>query len=298
MQLKSAALDQIAQFICGDNPLPFPYRSFSKLTTFFTGLGLDYIHRGETRNAWTRDAIIDINSKASKDGQFTSDEMTAVIEEVMNPAYFEGGDSEKVDYDTALVQMNRILKQYKLEVVVDAASGVAKVRSVDGHFVSTAHSLPETVKKLTFAPKVFEIPHSTEIQHDLVAIMMPFGAAFSRIHDAIKQACVAATLRSKRADDIWANSTIIQDIVDLIFVAEIVVVDFTGKNSNVMYETGIAHTLGKHVVPITQSIEHVPFDLQSHRVLQYHPNQEGLTKLTSELTARLLTINKGHSWQG
>jgi hypothetical protein len=113
---------------------------------------------------------------------------------------------------------------------------------------------------------------------------------------AIKQACDSAHLRNKRADDIWANSTIIQDIVDLIFVAEIVVVDFTGKNPNVMYETGIAHTLGKHVVPITQSIEHVPFDLQSHRVLQYHPNQEGLTKLTRELTSRLRTITKGHSW--
>jgi len=298
MQLKSAALDQIAQFICGDNPLPFPYRSSSKLTTFFTGLGLDYIHRGETRNAWTRDAVIDINSKASKDGAFSSEQMTAVIEEVMNPAYFEVGDSEKINYDAALVQMNRTLKQYKLEVVVDATSGLAKLRSVDGHFVSTAHSTPETVKKLTFAPKVFEIPLSTDIQHDLVAIMMPFGAAFTRTHDAIKQACTAANLRSKRADDIWANSTIIQDIVDLIFVAEIVVVDFTGKNPNVMYETGVAHTLGKHVVPITQSIEHVPFDLQSHRVLQYHPNQEGLTKLTSELTTRLLTIKRGHSWQG
>lgn len=296
MQLKSAALDQIAQFICGDIPLPFPYRSSSKLTTFFTGLGLDYIHRGETRNAWARDAVIDINSKALKDGLFPSDEMVAVIEEVLNPAYFAVGDSEKVNFDAAMAQMNRVLKQYKLEVTVDATSGVAKLRSVDGHFVSTAHAAPDVVKKLTFAPKVFEIPHLTEIQHDLVAIMMPFGAAFSRVHEAIKQACDSAHLRNKRADDIWANSTIIQDIVDLIFVAEIVVVDFTGKNPNVMYETGIAHTLGKHVVPITQSIEHVPFDLQSHRVLQYHPNQEGLAKLTSELTSRLRTITKGHSW--
>ena len=297
MHLKSAALDRIAQFICGDNPLPFPYRSSSKLTTFFTGLGLDYIHRGETRNAWTRDAVIDINRKSSEGGSFPSEEMTAVIEEVMNPVYFEIDDLEKINYNTAVVEMNRTLKQYNLEVVADATSGAAKLRTVDGHFVSTAQSTPETVKKITFAPKVFEIPLSTDIQHDLVAIMMPFGAVFTRIHDAIEKACAAANLRSKRADDIWANSKIIQDIVDLIFVAEIVVVDLTGKNSNVMYETGIAHTLGKHVVPITQSIEHVPFDLQPHRVLQYLPNQEGLTKLTSELTTRLLTIKKGHSWK-
>ena len=173
----------------------------------------------------------------------------------------------------------------------------AKLRSVDGQFVSTAHQAPETVTKITFAPKVFEIPHSTAIQHDLVAIMMPFGAGFIRIHEAIKSACSEAKLRCKRADDIWANSTIIQDIVDLIFVAEIIVVDFTGKNPNVMYETGIAHTLGKHVVPITQSMEHVPFDLQSHRVLQYHANQEGLAKMTNELASRLKTLTQGHSWE-
>lgn len=296
MQLKSAALDQIAQFICGDNPLPFPYRSSSKLTSFFTGLGLDYIHRGETRNSWTRDAVININSKAPKDGSFPSDEMTSVIEEVMNPAYFGPDDSEKVRFDAALSLMNRVLKQYKLEVATDVASDVVKLRSVDGQFVSTAHSSPETAKKITFAPKVFDVPHATSIQHDLVAIMMPFGAGFDRIHEAIKIACSESDLRSKRADDIWANSTIIQDIVDLIFVAEIVVVDFSGKNSNVMYETGIAHTLGKHVVPITQSIEHIPFDLQSHRVLQYQSNQEGLSKLTSDLAIRLRTISKGHSW--
>lgn len=297
MQFKSAALDQLAKFICGDIPLPFPYRSSSKLTTFFTGLGLDYIHRGETCNSWTRDTLIAINSKAPKDGSFPSPEMTAVIEEVINSATFEGSTDLKVDFDAALVVINRVLKHYKLEVVVDQQSGTATLRSVDGHFVSTAHSAPEVVRKLTFAPKVFEIPRSTDVQHDLVAIMMPFGAAFFGIHDAIRKACSEAELRSKRADDIWANSTIIQDIVDLIFVAEVVIVDFTGKNSNVMYETGIAHTLGKHVVPITQSIEHIPFDLQSHRVLQYHPNKEGLMKLTSDLAARLLTITKGHSWE-
>lgn len=296
MQLKSAALDQIAQYICGDNPLPFPYRSSSKLTSFFTGLGLDYIHRGETRNSWTRDAVIDINSKAPRDGSLPSEEMTSVIEEVMNPAYFEGIQSSQVNYDAALAMMNRVLKQYKLEVVVDQQSGAAALRSADGIFVSTAHSSPETVKKITFAPKAFEIPLSTDVQHDLVAIMMPFGAAFSRIHDAIRAACSTAKLRCKRADDIWANSTIIQDIVDLIFVAEIVVVDFTGKNSNVMYETGIAHTLGKHVVPITQSMDDIPFDLQSHRVLKYLPNNEGLVKLQDELSQRLVTLVQGHSW--
>ena len=100
-------------------------------------------------------------------------------------------------------------------------------------------------------------------------------------------------IESKRADDIWDNSTILQDIFDLIYAAEIVISDFTNKNPNVMYETGIAHTLGKHVVPITQSLEHVPSNLHGHRALKYVPNNEGHEALKTDLAKRLSTIISG-----
>ncbi|MBK9356824.1 MAG: hypothetical protein IPN08_05460 [Bacteroidales bacterium] len=75
-------------------------------------------------------------------------------------------------------------------------------------------------------------------------------------------------LECRKANDIWENSTFIQDIFELIFTSKIVVGDFSGKNPNVFYEIGIAHTLGKTVIPITQSINDVPADLR-HRVLKY-----------------------------
>ena len=110
--------------------------------------------------------------------------------------------------------------------------------------------------------------------------MMPFAMDFDATYKAIKGSCKDAGLRPLRADDIWEESTVVQDIFNLIFRAQVVIVDFTGKNSNVMYETGIAHTLGKHVVPIAQSLDDVPFDMRHHRVLRYLPNAEGL--LSSE----------------
>jgi hypothetical protein len=70
----------------------------------------------------------------------------------------------------------------------------------------------------------------------------------------------------------------------------VVVVDFTNKNPNVMYETGIAHTLGKHVVPITQSLYDLPSDMQHHRVLQYLPNGEGLRTLEQSLGKKLASL--------
>lgn len=140
-------------------------------------------------------------------------------------------------------------------------------------------------RKISFAPNVFSIPDG-DVENDLVAVMMPF-AGFDGVYDAIKNACALAGLRCLRADDIWDNSTIIQDIFSLIYRARIVVVDFTGKNPNVMYETGIAHTLGKTVVPLAQYIQDIPSDMVHHRALIYLRNNEGLLSLEQGLFNKL-----------
>ena len=94
-----------------------------------------------------------------------------------------------------------------------------------------------------------------------------------------------------RADSLWEHSVIIQDVFSLIFRSSVVIVDFTGMNPNVMYETGIAHTLGKLVVPISQSLDDVPFDMRHHRVLTYFPNGEGLQSLADSLGPKLRSVH-------
>ncbi len=47
------------------------------------------------------------------------------------------------------------------------------------------------------------------------------------------------------------------------------VADLTGRNPNVMYEVGIAHTVGKPVIMVTQDIDDVPFDLRALRCVVY-----------------------------
>ncbi|MBU4556296.1 MAG: hypothetical protein KJ747_05445, partial [Actinobacteria bacterium] len=108
---------------------------------------------------------------------------------------------------------------------------------------------------------------------------------------AIREVCAQRGLWCMRVDDLWEESSIVQDIFNLVFRAQIVVVDFTDKNPNVMYETGIAHTLGKHVVPISQSLGDVPFDLTHHRVLTYLNNRQGLGVLGPKLADRLATVS-------
>ena len=154
--------------------------------------------------------------------------------------------------------------------------------SEDALFVSAKAS----VRKITFAPTVFDVPDGY-VEPDLVAVMMPFEAKFDPVIKAIRDACESHRLRCLRADDIWEESVLMQDIFNLIFRAQVVIVDFTGKNPNVMYETGIAHTLGKHVIPITQSIDDVPFDTKHHRAATYLHNTEGLAALRARLKDKL-----------
>lgn len=188
-----------------------------------------------------------------------------------------------------LERINELLSQYALEVTRPQLGTRPKLVHSHGIYISSVMKQHDAIRKITFSPSVFKIP-TEGVSRDLVSVMMPFAAQFNPVYETIKMACGFSNLRCQCADDIWKDSTIIQDIFNLIFISNIVVVDFSEKNPNVMYETGIAHTLGKHVVPITQSMADVPFDLQSHRVLKYLPNAEGLDKLQKALTQRLVTI--------
>lgn len=160
--------------------------------------------------------------------------------------------------------------------------------SVASAFVSTvlAHP-PERV--ITFAPDVFRIPDKS-VEENSLSVMMPFESKFSATYAAIRNVCATLGIDCKRADDIWDNSILIQDVFDLIFTSRAVITDFTDRNPNVFYETGVAHTLGKLVIPITQSVGDIPFDLRHHRALTYLPNAEGLLKLEKDLEKKLAKV--------
>lgn len=139
-------------------------------------------------------------------------------------------------------------------------------------------------------PSVFQIPEHENIEPTLASAMMPFDAGFDAVYKAIQQASSNAGLRCTRADDIWENAAIIQDVVALIDRSRIVICDCSGRNPNVFYEAGIAHTLGREVILITQSEHDIPFDLRHLRYIHYHNNGEGRAELTQALQARMQTL--------
>jgi hypothetical protein len=104
--------------------------------------------------------------------------------------------------------------------------------------------------------------------------IMPFGEWFDDYYaDLYCPAIKAAGLDPKRADDLYRPSTIVNDIWEYTQTAKVILADLTGKNPNVFYELGLAHALAKPAILITESINDVPFDLRSLRVIEYDKNQ-------------------------
>jgi len=139
-------------------------------------------------------------------------------------------------------------------------------------------------------PRVFQLNDPEVIEPILVSVMMPFAPQFDSVYTAITAAAEAVGLKCQRADDIWVNPAIIQDVVSLIDRAKVVVCDCTARNPNVFYEAGIAHTLGREVILITQSESDIPFDLRHLRYLKYLNNGEGLIDLTEKIQRRLADL--------
>jgi len=140
-----------------------------------------------------------------------------------------------------------------------------------------------------FLPKVFNLSDKSE-ESDLISVMMPFASSFDEVYESIQESAGFESMRCLRADDIWDNDAIIQDVIDLISCSKIVICDCTGRNPNVFYEAGIAHTLGKDVILIAQSKSDIPFDVSHIRYVEYSNNPKGRKALAESLKKRINSL--------
>ena len=107
-----------------------------------------------------------------------------------------------------------------------------------------------------------------------VFVVMPFGGEFNEIYtNHIKPICRERKVTCLRGDELSGSDIIVSEIYQLIKNAGLIVADCTGRNPNVCYELGIAHTIGKDCVLFTRDISDAPFDLKHlrHYIYQYTP---------------------------
>ena len=131
-----------------------------------------------------------------------------------------------------------------------------------------------------------------KVNDNKVFMLMPFGndEINEFYEDHIKKVLHDNDYHCMRADDIFDNKSIMADIWRNINEARIVIADLTERNPNVFYEVGIAHTLGKDVILISQEEGDIPFDLRHIRTIFYKTTTRGAKDFSSKLMKTVKTI--------
>ena len=121
------------------------------------------------------------------------------------------------------------------------------------------------------AERLYPAPHLPVARGDVRCfIVMPFSLEWSNdVHQTLAAACKVASVTPVRGDDVFTPTDILVDIWQSINGADFVIADITGRNPNVLYELGVAHTLAKPVLIISRHAADIPIDLSTRRIILY-----------------------------
>lgn len=137
-----------------------------------------------------------------------------------------------------------------------------------------------------FARPMFGIPKKKFEASD-VFVLMPFSDELQPIYeDHIRKVVKLLEERNKpgqkisvaRADNFFKSQSIVSDIWNSIYRSKVLIADCTGRNPNVFYEIGIAHTIGRPVILLSQSLKDIPFDLKHLRYIIYEYTPRGMAR--------------------
>lgn len=191
----------------------------------------------------------------------------------------------------------------------EAASRLQKFKSsISTRFIFNSFSTPDDLyKKVLIAlgnrlippPQTISVrpthgyPSSSPQFRSDIFMIMPFQHNFNAIYEStVRLAAEELNLSIKRGDQFHSHQgDIIKEIYNALYACKMVVVECTPVdghlNGNVYYELGIADTLGKPAVLITQNINAIPFDLRQRRFIAYDDTPSGLKTLYASLKTAL-----------
>jgi len=137
--------------------------------------------------------------------------------------------------------------------------------------------------------------HFTGVEEipSLVFVAMPFREELEPTFQLIREAGQAAGLQVLRADQIAAPGRITDQVAGAIGRAGLIVADITGQNPNVLFEVGMATSLEKPVIVISQDRDFVPFDIAHQRIIFYENTIDGGHALREQLLKAMRFVALG-----
>lgn len=130
----------------------------------------------------------------------------------------------------------------------------------------------------------------------LVFMIMPFQDVFLALYERLKVKYNDEFIFEHAADfnDTKGQQSILNDIVNGIAKADVVIAEISGLNPNVMYELGLSHAFKKKVILLTQNIGEMSFDIRSYRAIEYSTRFDLIDKMDNKID-QLMSAVKNNS---
>ena len=121
-------------------------------------------------------------------------------------------------------------------------------------------------------------------------LIMPFTTELSFVHRVIDEVVTAHRINCERADEVYLSNPVMDDVKQRIAAADLVIVDFTGKNPNVYYEAGLADAGRKDWIVLAQASEDMTFDVRHIRSIRYSNTMGADIRLREDLAKALSAL--------
>lgn len=182
-----------------------------------------------------------------------------------------------VDLDPARVAR---LQAALLKHVVAADARVRGQQRSPGVFTLQVPDSPTPVQRTTPAG-------TPEASRHKAMVAMPFSTVEMQdyFHYAIQNAVRDAGLICERIDHVAFTGDIMQELLDRLATASVVVAVLTGRNPNVYLEVGYAWGKGRPTILLAKAGEDLAFDVRGQRRLDYTSMRDLEEKLKAELRA-------------
>jgi hypothetical protein len=208
--------------------------------------------------------------------------------------------------------LNRPLTGQNLSLVFEFKKGTGTLSHLTGRPALDEHLKQLTFEglKLSFSPetlsegeangrdlaeashqgmKVFPVFESklNPSPEKLGLLILPQQAAWrDLLSQEVGQALSHLGLEFEVADSIFGY-LVVEKLWQQLHASEVIVADLSGRSAEVFYPLGIAHTLGRKIVLLTQEAAEIPFDFKKYHHIIYEANEAGFLHLRQELLAYL-----------
>jgi hypothetical protein len=160
-----------------------------------------------------------------------------------------------------------------------------------GAAVEGESSPPPTLQKTMSVTPAFEGRDYEKLTRTSLVIM-PLEAYWSEtmwVH--IQQTLKSVGWDSFRAEALFGQD-VLEDTWEKLNVVDLLVADLTYKHPDVFYKVGVAHTLGKSIILISQHARDIPPDFRRFPFIVYDNNVSGLQRLAERLV-ELVKLSNG-----